>query len=88
MGVPAVHRAQAIELKPARWSHGSGAARSATKAFELVFAEAFDNLDNGPTWIVGANMRAAMQGMGSLSRNELVNLMKAASVAAMGTETA
>jgi hypothetical protein len=80
MGIPAVHRAQAIELNPARWSHGSGAARSATKAF--------DNLDNGPTWIVGANMRAAMQGMGSLSSNELVNLMKAASAAAMGTETA
>jgi hypothetical protein len=53
-----------------------------------VVAEAIDNLDNGPTWIVGANMRAAMQGMGSLSRNELVNLMKAASAAAMGTETA
>jgi short-subunit dehydrogenase len=49
-----------------------------------VVIEAFDNLDNGPTWIVGANMRAAMQGMGSLSRNELVKLMIAASAAAMG----
>ena len=53
-----------------------------------VVAEGFDNLANGPTWIVGANVRASMQMMGSLSRNELVNLMKAASAAAMGTETA
>jgi hypothetical protein len=32
-------------------------------------------------------MRAAVQMMGSVSRNELVNLMAAASAAAMGTET-
>ncbi len=32
-------------------------------------------------------MRAALQMAGSLSRNEVVNLMAAASAAAMGTET-
>lgn len=52
-----------------------------------VVAEAFDNLGNGPTWIVGENMRAALQMMGSLTRNEVVNLMTAASVAAMGPGT-
>jgi short-subunit dehydrogenase len=51
-----------------------------------VVADAFDNLDKGPTWIVGESMRAAVQMMGSVSRNELVNLMVAASAAAMGTE--
>lgn len=49
-----------------------------------VVAEAFDNLANGPTWIVGEHMRAALPMMGSLTRNELVNLMMAASAAAMG----
>jgi short-subunit dehydrogenase len=52
---------------------------------EDVVAEAFDNLGNGPTWIVGENMRAALQMIGSLTRNEAVNLMMAASAATMGT---
>jgi short-subunit dehydrogenase len=52
-----------------------------------VVADAFDNLGKGPTWIVGESMRAAVQMMGSVSRNELVDLMAAASAAAMGTET-
>jgi short-subunit dehydrogenase len=52
-----------------------------------VVAEAFDNLGTGPTRIVGENMRAALQMMGSLTRNEVVNLMTAASVAAMGPGT-
>lgn len=50
-----------------------------------VISEAFDNLTNGPTWIVGADMRAAMQMLGSLTRNQAVNLMAQASAAAMGT---
>ncbi len=49
-----------------------------------VVAEAFDNLANGPTWIVGENLRAAQQMIGSLTRNEAVNLMIAASAATMG----
>jgi uncharacterized protein len=49
-----------------------------------VIAEAFDNLGNGPTWIVGENMRAGLQMLGSLPRNDAVNLMIAASAASMG----
>jgi short-subunit dehydrogenase len=49
-----------------------------------VVAEAFDNLANGPTWIVGENLRAAQPMIGSLTRNEAVNLMIAASAATMG----
>jgi short-subunit dehydrogenase len=51
---------------------------------EDVIAEAFDNLANGPTWIVGENMRAAYQMLGSLTRNQAVELITQASAAAMG----
>jgi uncharacterized protein len=51
---------------------------------EDVIAEAFDNLTNGPTWMVGDQLRAAAQAMASLTRNQLVELMKQASAAAMG----
>jgi short-subunit dehydrogenase len=53
-------------------------------AVDDVIAEAFENLTNGPTWIVGADMRAAVQAMGSLTRNQIVELMTQASAAAMG----
>ena len=43
-----------------------------------------DNLANGPTWIVGENMRAAYQMIGSASRNEAVQFMAQASAAVMG----
>jgi short-subunit dehydrogenase len=49
-----------------------------------VIAEAFENLTNGPTWMVGEDMRAALQMMASLTRNQIVELMKQASAAAMG----
>jgi uncharacterized protein len=49
-----------------------------------VIAEAFENLTNGPTWMVGDGMRAALQMMASLTRNQIVELMKQASAAAMG----
>ncbi len=55
-------------------------------AVETVIAEAFDNLTNGPTWFVGETMRAASQLMGSLSRNQAVQLFTAASAAAMGSD--
>ena len=55
-------------------------------AVDEVITEAFDNLTNGPTWIVGEDMRAAMQMLGSLTRNQAVNLMAQASAAAMGTD--
>ncbi|OBK91746.1 short-chain dehydrogenase [Mycobacterium asiaticum] len=50
-----------------------------------VIAEAFENLANGPTWIVGEDMRAAMQMLGSLTRNQAVELISQASAAAMGS---
>ena len=53
-------------------------------AVEDVIAEAFENLTNGPTWMVGEDMRAAVQAMGSLTRNQIVELMTQAAAAAMG----
>jgi uncharacterized protein len=53
-------------------------------AVDDVIAEAFENLTNGPTWIVGEELRAAVQAMGSLTRNQIVELMTQASAAAMG----
>jgi len=54
-------------------------------AVDDVIAEAFANLTNGPTWVVGEDMRAAMQMLGSLSRNQAVELISQASAAAMGS---
>jgi short-subunit dehydrogenase len=53
-------------------------------AVETVISEAFDNLTNGPTVFVGEMMRAAGQVLGSLSRNQAVEMVIAASAAAMG----
>jgi uncharacterized protein len=53
-------------------------------AVEDVIAEAFDNLTNGPTWMVGEDMRAALLMMASLSRNQIVELFTQAAAAAMG----
>lgn len=55
-----------------------------TTTVDQVISEAFDNLDNGPTWIVGDQMCAAARMLGSMSRNEAVQLMTQASAAAMG----
>lgn len=49
-----------------------------------VIAEAFDNLANGPTWMVGEDMRAAQQMMGSMTRSDLVRMISQASAEAMG----
>ena len=53
-------------------------------AVEDVIAEAFENLTNGPTWMVGEDMRAAVQMMASLTRNQIVELFTQAAAAAMG----
>ena len=53
-------------------------------AVDDVIAEAFENLTNGPTWMVGEDMRAALQMMASLTRNQIVELMTQAAAAAMG----
>ena len=52
-----------------------------------VVTEAFDNLTNGPTWIVGEDLRAAAQMMGSVSRSEAVRFIVEATAAAMGSDT-
>jgi short-subunit dehydrogenase len=59
---------------------------SGATAVDDVIAEAFENLAHGPTWMVGADLRAATQMMGSLTRNQLVRLMAQASAAAMGAD--
>ncbi len=53
-------------------------------AVDDVIADAFENLTNGPTRVVGEEMRAAVQMMASLTRNQIVEFMKQASAAAMG----
>ncbi|MGE5694098.1 MAG: SDR family NAD(P)-dependent oxidoreductase [Candidatus Sericytochromatia bacterium] len=55
-------------------------------AIETVIADAFDNLTNGPTVFVGDMMRAAAQVMGSMTRNQAVQMVIAASAAAMGPD--
>ncbi|MEB4211264.1 SDR family NAD(P)-dependent oxidoreductase [Mycobacterium sp. 94-17] len=53
-------------------------------AVSEVIAEAFENLGNGPTLMVGDTMRAAAQLLASLSRNQAVQLFTQAAAAAMG----
>jgi uncharacterized protein len=55
-------------------------------AVEDVIAEAFENLDNGPTLMVGDTMRAASQMLASLSRKQAVELFAQAAAAAMGPD--
>lgn len=51
---------------------------------EDVISEGFDNLTNGPTWMVGEMVRAGYQLVGSLSRKEAAELFAQASAAVMG----
>jgi uncharacterized protein len=51
---------------------------------EQVIREAFENLGNGPTLMVGDMMRLAAQMLGSLTRNEAVKLVGQAQAAVMG----
>jgi uncharacterized protein len=53
---------------------------------EQVIAEAFENLSNGPTLMVGEMMRAVAPMLASLSRNEAVKLFAQAQAAAMGSD--
>jgi uncharacterized protein len=53
-------------------------------AVDDVIAEAFENLTNGPTLMVGEDMRAAVPMMASLTRNQIVELMTQLGAAAMG----
>jgi short-subunit dehydrogenase len=51
-----------------------------------VIAEAFENLTNGPTLMVGDMMRAAEQMVAALTRNQTVELFTQAAAASMGSE--
>lgn len=51
-----------------------------------VIAEAFENLTNGPTLMVGDTMRAASQMLAALSRNQAVELFAQAAAVAMGPD--
>jgi uncharacterized protein len=51
---------------------------------DQVINEAFENLSNGPTLMVGDMMRAASQMLASLTRNEAVKLVTQAQAAVMG----
>jgi short-subunit dehydrogenase len=51
---------------------------------DQVISEAFENLGNGPTLMVGDMMRAAVQVLSSVTRNEAVNFMIQAQTAVMG----
>jgi uncharacterized protein len=51
---------------------------------EEVIREAFDNLGNGPTLMVGEMMRAAAQMLSTVTRNEAVTFMTQAQAAVMG----
>lgn len=53
-------------------------------AADAVVSEAFDHLTEGPTWFVGEQMRTAVQRMGSITRNQAVEFITAASAAPMG----
>jgi uncharacterized protein len=52
-----------------------------------VISEAFENLTNGPTLMAGDMMRLAAQMLGSLTRNEAVNLVTQAQAAVMGGDS-
>jgi uncharacterized protein len=52
-----------------------------------VIREAFENLTNGPTLMAGDMMRLAAQMLGSLTRNEAVNLVTQAQAAVMGGDS-
>jgi uncharacterized protein len=55
-------------------------------AVDDVIAEAFENLTNGPTWMVGQDMRGAAQMLAALTRNQAVRLFTQAAAAAMGPD--
>ena len=54
---------------------------------DQVISEAFENLSNGPTLMVGDMMRAAVQILSSVTRNEAVNFMIQAQAAVMGGDS-
>ncbi|MGA8332677.1 MAG: short-chain dehydrogenase, partial [Mycobacterium sp.] len=62
------------------------AAPADADSVERVISEAFENLGNGPTLMVGEMMRNVAPILASLTRNEAVNLLTQAQAAAMGAD--
>lgn len=52
---------------------------------DVVVREAFEHLTDGPTVMVGEQMRAAAQMLGSMSRNDAVHFLAQAVAGAMGS---
>lgn len=77
---PALRR---LQVSRGQQSSENDAAPDAEEV-SAVIAEAFANLTNGPTWFVGEQLRAAVPMLGSITRNQAVQLMSAAGAAAMG----
>ena len=63
------------------------AAPTDADSVEQVIAEAFENIGNGPTLMVGDMMRAVAPMLASLTRNEAVKLVTQAQAAAMGADS-
>jgi uncharacterized protein len=63
------------------------AAPTDADSVDQVIAEAFENLSNGPTLMVGEMMRAVAPMLASLTRNEAVKLVTQAQAAAMGADS-
>ncbi len=75
------------QLEYSRGQIGStGEVPAGAAAVADVVAEAFENLSNGPTLMVGDAMRAAAQMLASMSRNQAVELFAQAASAAMGPD--
>lgn len=75
------------QLEHSRGQIGSlGEVPPGAAAVADVIAEAFENLGNGPTLMVGDMMRAAEQMLASLTRNQAVELFAQAAAAAMGPD--
>lgn len=64
-------------------SSSSDEALSGAASPESVVAETFANLDNGPTWMVGDNVRAHAGHLAAMSRKEAVEFMAEATARAM-----
>ncbi len=73
-----------------RLEHSRGTLKSEDAAptdadsVDQVITEAFENLGNGPTLMVGEMMRSVAPMLASLTRNEAVNLITQAQAVAMG----
>jgi short-subunit dehydrogenase len=73
-------------LRQLEYSRGQIGSPDDAPDVDEVIAEAFENLTNGPTWMVGDMMRAAEQMVAALTRNQTVELFTQAAAASMGPD--